>query len=403
MGYGCFSHVSMPAYPSGRQIIVSPAPATLEDAGHECYIRSSCTYVWELDSDGMKMYGLFESGSLEMANSPYSTVWARRGLCTQPSPPPSPSAPPPSCSGGKTWVPDSPLVQPTCAVPNPTPSGYFVDRCACPGEELFDEAAGQCVDPVECPARSLPPPPPLNPPPSPYPPLYPNNSPDPPDDVCTAEQEAQNQPYCYHADFVPDICEYDDGIYCPERCGVCRIEYADPARNHAAQIDVIADAAIETINIPDVKQRLADALGISAARISIALSGASVRVLITIATVEGSPVAAEETAEAARKILETKEAASTVLGLSVEETSVLVAAGSPVAPPAPPPVESPKPKDGSVPIVATVIGAASSLVLVGLIGLVVCCMPVGPNRKGRDGYSPAPSNPSVVVYAGTAT
>ena len=358
-----------------------------------------------------------------------------------PDPRPPPNSPPPSppdCEGGRRWRTGMPPIEATCSDPSPVQAQQngqngsngqvVVARCACPGDQLFDaHESGRCVVASACPAAApSPPPPPFPPPPSPLPPLFPRSTGDAYAALqpCTSLQEAQNNIYCYDPRFATQICDFDGGVHCPERCGLCRRQFADPSSSFSMRLVFVVDIAIEAFDVDAFSQKLADALAISAHQIATRLSTGSVVVETTIATVSGTEEDAVSLAATATQTFPSASAATATLGVPVSSAPVAssVAANpspppSPPAPPAPPP-PSPTPtpppptpspddagsedgEDGGVPMVATVVGVAVAGLVLVVVFFACTNRPNDDNRLPPYGFPPGSYAP-VVVYASSA-
>jgi hypothetical protein len=432
-------------------------PGSLESAMHACVdAASTCTGVATLqasfaEADGAQpVFNAYANAAqFDQQGSTVYLLDTSEG-CSHvpaPSPPPprvplSPSFPPPakppplppplappSCSGGRSWRSNVVPNEATCADPVPSQLGFLVSRCACPVDDLFDEALGRCVTASSCPAASpKPPPPPDTPPPSPHPPLAPVHSP-PPAPLCAPSQEEQNKLYCYDPGFSDAICNFDNGIHCPERCGKCRRAFASADRSHFVTLQLVLGLSIESVDQNTLKQRLADLLQISIAQIEFALSVGSTIVDATIVTVDGTASSAAVLVSRIETQLPSTEAATTALGVTVASTPVTGSSSSgpaappsspppripprgppappdapgvstPPHPPPPPPVED----ESSIPTIAIIIGSAAGALLLLVIALVFFCLPNTATRDkyGRVGERNSFPPAAVVVYAGSA-
>ena len=279
----------------------------------------------------------------------------------------------------------------------------MIDRCACPGDQLWH--LDECVNAVECPAASPSPPPP-SPPPSPLspPPRQPLLSPPSSLPICTAEQEAQNLDYCYDADFGQQVCVFDGGIHCPERCGLCARAFASFDRSTTVHVLVSVDEKIHEFEPTPFRQKFADALTISAASVDIELYEGSTNVDMRIATMEGTPAAADALYQKVQKVMPDSAAAEAILAVPVLKVSYEVVTASPAPPPsqpAPPrPPPSPPPylsEDNDTQLITILVSSVVGGLILSVIAFVVYCMPKKPKYLGMPS---AP--PSVIVYAESA-
>ena len=219
------------------------------------------------------------------------------------------------------------------------------------------------------------------------------------------------------------MCAFDNGIHCPERCGLCRRAFADPERSTTVAVQVAVDQPVHEFEPMQFRQKFADAVAISVNSIQMELSAGSTIVDMTLSTVSGSDADAQSlNAKIASTFPDASSAAST-LGVPVLSLTSNVAAASPVAPPSPPspepsppPIPSPpKPStpppspvpspsstdDGNSQLFAIALASVVGALVLAVVVFVCCCMRSEPKPQ-QSGYRAPLMPPAVVVYAESA-
>jgi hypothetical protein len=167
----------------------------------------------------------------------------------------------------------------------------------------------------------------------------------PPLPACTAAQAEQNQQYCNHEPFNEAVCTYDNGLYCPARCGVCRELFAEPATSTTVQWTTKIATEVHLFDRTAYRNKLGSALGISRNRISLAVTAGSIDVQSTIVTIGGTPDEANVLTQTITATFTSPEVASALLDVSVASfdipTTVSVSPSLPPFPPQPPSPEFP--------------------------------------------------------------
>ena len=336
-----------------------------------------------------------------------------------PPPPPTPSPPPPTpplptsppvvCSNGQEFTTSAPPLEATCEIPNPIQPLFKVDRCACPIDKVVHE--GVCIHTNTCPGsqlRSTSPPPPPN---------KPNV-----DSVsssslseCTSMQELQNEAYCYNSQFTQQVCNFDEGVHCPERCGVCMRVFSNRVTN-IVRVSVRIEQDVHTFDPAAFRGVFADAVAVSSKSFQMRISTGSTVVELDISTVSGTPSAAYELNKNVLGSLPSPAAATAALNvpvLSVESSVVWDAPTLPPQPPPPspppshpPPPGTPQPPPPSSPetanhgsIIAIVVASISGALILAVVVFVCFCRP--PKNTNPKEFTVKDQRP-IVVYAETA-
>lgn len=222
------------------------------------------------------------------------------------------------------------------------------------------------------------------------------------------EQETQNKEYCYNEEFGDAVCAFDDGIHCPERCGLCQRAFSDPERSTTVAVQVAVDQPIHEFQPLPFRQKFADAVAISVNAIEIKLSAGSTVVDMTLSTVSGSDADAQALSAKVTTAFPDASSAAATLGVPVLELTSAVVAASPTAPPSPPPPPSPPqtpppppPSSGDdnsqlfVIILASTVGG----LVLSVVAFVCFCMP---RSNQRPAYTGPTAPPAVIVYAESA-
>lgn len=302
------------------------------DAGTACRaivrLPSPSGFYWVMAGEGVTDFSPGSEVQVKVSGMPPHTPPPPAG----PSPPPSP---PPACQGGKVYKTCASLCPPTCAQPVRICGRSCTAACECPAGEVFYEAIGTCVLRESCPAN---PPPPLSPS---LPPLPPPNMPvaksPPPVPACTSAQSEQNMPYCNQEPFNQATCVYDNGIYCPERCGVCTEAMADSETSTIVQWSTKIATEVHLFDRTAYRTRLGSALQISRNRITLRVQAGSVEVTSIIVTTGGSQTEADTLAASISNTFTDSSTASTLLGVPVTFVDVPTTISvSPLLPPFPP-------------------------------------------------------------------
>ena len=258
--------------------------------------------------------------------------------------PSSPPAPPPTvCVNGMEWTENAHPVDATCLHPTQPPSTHLVDRCACV-EGMYMQDGG-CVEPNDCDIFSPSPPPPRAPPPHPpTPPLIPNSYSPSASSPCTAQQDIQNKNYCYDRLFSSSMCELDERVRCPEKCGRCnRIFLTDTATNSYVKIEFVFSTPIEKFDRPVFRQRFASSLEISEFSIDERIAQGSSKVNVDIFSIDGSAFAAASIGNKFNEIFTKLSDTDDILGHEATEMSIelMIPEPSPPPPPRSPPRSPP--------------------------------------------------------------
>jgi hypothetical protein len=164
-------------------------------------------------------------------------------------------------------------------------------------------------------------------------------------------------------------------VHCPERCGLCRRTFANPASSHSVSARFVVSFAIELLDVDAFKQNLADSLGISAAQIKIELSigifdyvQQAAVVDATLATVSGTQQAAVALASSVSQAFPDASSASATLGVPVQSSPVVAAvSSSPSTPPFPIPPPSTDDDGGGVSVIATIIGVSVAALIIAVL------------------------------------
>ena len=345
----------------------------------------------------------------ENANHP-ECVYLSPAPPPPPHPPPIPPMAPPGCTTGKVWSPSSRYSQEaTCEHPDPDffllPDGQTIGRCACPSGKVLT-TTGECTDASTCKIKSpSPPPPSASPLPPPLPPLMPYLSPPTTLPKCTAAQEVQNERYCYNRMFTSSICQFDNGLHCPERCGLCKRNFNRGRLAVRIGLSLKIARTIYTFDRAQFRRRFADAIGISDAQLQVNIRAGSTIIEMEAVTVGGTMSEAATIVSDIESTFTDMETSSVILEetlLSPVTTSILnpPPTGPPSVPPSappplplpmlPPPVATPTPPSTSpptppstsppksddestrVPVLAVVIASIAGAVILIIVMLVVC-------------------------------
>jgi hypothetical protein len=233
---------------------------------------------------------------------------------------------------------------------------------------------------------------------------------------CTSTQEAQNKAFCYNAEFGQAVCAMDNGIHCPERCGLCKRAFADPDESTTVSVQVAVDQTVDGFHPMPFRQKFADAMAISVNAIEMQVSAGSTIVDMTIATVEGTADAAQALQTKVAATLSDPSTAGSVLGVPVLSVASSVVAQAPYTPPPPPsppppPPSPPRPPPPPPPasdddnswLYAIIIASVAGALIVALVGFVCFCTPKTESRDDSfAAYMQALNPPAVVVYAESA-
>ena len=182
----------------------------------------------------------------------------------------------------------------------------------------------------------------------------------------------QNQAsFCFAEDFDPAVCTFDNGIYCPNRCGVCAVTVAPQAP--VLQLPMLIAGDVAQFDRVGFRDKMARSLRISPDQVTVAVTPGSVLAVSTISTTSGSAEELAALEASATATFSSAAAASELLGVQVETaqpvTTVEVeVAEEPRAPPLPPGPNAPPPPEKGVNVgllVALIAGAA--LLVAGLV------------------------------------
>lgn len=415
IGRGCFNPTAVRAsILNYDQSIIASVPeiavGSFRLSALYCADHPECMGFTENTTQGAVTYTLHQVMDLSYDEGEMQhTLYLKLDICLA-SPPP-----PPTCTDGGVWRMDAPVTLETCDTPTP-PETPTTARCACMSGQVYIN--GVCSGPPQCPVQSPKPPspfsPPLAPPLPPPSPRQPFLAPPTTLPVCSAAQESNNKAYCYDLSFTSSVCQIDDGVHCPERCGLCRRTFARGPRAVTVSVQMRVAQSIDTFAPMRFRRRVADSLGISENQIETTLSHGSTIVDMSIVTASGSLGAATQLQEAIMNTFTDASVATTLLGVpvtSVAAASLSVAppAAPPVAPPQPPPPEPPHaPPSLPPPPNLPVSDSTSAVVAVGVVGTAVASaaalLGMGVYRSfskaGTPLYSKAPADTAVgVVYA----
>ena len=108
---------------------------------------------------------------------------------------------------------------------------------------------------------------------------------------------------------------YDNGIHCPERCGLCERSFANPETSTTVQVQVSVDQPIHEFQPTPFRQAFADSLAISVNSIRLVLSAGSTVVDMQISTVGGTPEEASTLHSRVGSVFASPSAASSVMGV----------------------------------------------------------------------------------------
>ncbi len=148
----------------------------------------------------------------------------------------------------------------------------------------------------------------------------------------------QNQTsFCFAEDFDPAVCTFDNGIYCPNRCGVCAVTVAPQAP--VLQLPMLIAGDVAQFDRVGFRDKMARSLRISPDQVTVAVTPGSVLAVSTISTTSGSAEELAALEASATATFSSAAAASELLGVQVETvqpvTTVEVeVAEEPRAPPA---------------------------------------------------------------------
>jgi len=238
---------------------------------------------------------------------------------------------------------------------------------------------------------------------------------------CTEAQEVQNEEYCYNPEFGQQVCVFDGGVHCPERCGLCKRRFADPETSATVQVAVDVDQPIHEFQPVSFRLAFANAVAISSNSIQMTLSAGSTVVDMKIATVSGAPDAAAALNTKVNTVLSNPSSASSALNVPVLSVTSTVVSAPPSHPPYSPPLHPPSasplppphlgapppppPKEeggGGVSVVAIIIASVTGALIVAVVLFVCFCMPKDDKRRQFDGKGRPQSTYPIIVYAETA-
>lgn len=373
-----------------------------------------CLAINEVLMPTGKAYYLYEQGALVYTQGAVAYVRTGNFPPTQPPPASPPPGSPPVCPGiNQEWTTCVGLCNRTCADPIPVCATVCIGRaCRCKTGTVYHD--NKCITLQECPARPPSPPPPSSPPspnPSPpYPPNRPSASPPPPMPPCTPEQMSQNQPYCNRRSFNAAVCGFDGGVFCPSRCLVCAESFATSKGSVTVSWGVTLNMDMHQFDSVAFTQRLAEALSISPAQISLRLTLGSLHVESTIATLSGSQSAADQLSATIDEQFTSQSIAASVLEVPVEAfaiptTQTIVddppsppAAPFPNTPPHPPDAAPPPPAEEGLSVgVVMAIVVPSVIVAFVVLGLGLGWFGGGGGAAGAAGPKTTASNVQAIV------
>jgi len=228
-------------------------------------------------------------------------------------------------------------------------------------------------------------------------------------------QELQNEAYCYNSQFTQQVCNFDEGVHCPERCGVCMRVFSNRVTN-IVRVSVRIEQDVHTFDPAAFRGVFADAVAVSSKSFQMRISTGSTVVELDISTVSGTPSAAYELNKNVLGSLPSPAAATAALNvpvLSVESSVVWDAPTLPPQPPPPspppshpPPPGTPQPPPPSSPetanhgsIIAIVVASISGALILAVVVFVCFCRP--PKNTNPKEFTVKDQRP-IVVYAETA-
>ena len=199
--------------------------------------------------------------------------------------------------------------------------------------------------------------------------------------VCTPIQNVKNGPSCYRRMLTSAVCADDGPEKCPERCGLCRREFAPRRRSARVRVSMRVGQPVDQFEPMPFRQNFADQLEISVNQIEMALSVGSTVVDMSIVTINGTIEAARSLEDSILTSFSDPTAAAEILGVPLLGGAIT---GVDVAPPAPPPEIPPPemtPGGASASQPAVVLGGILSalLVVVAAVAMTAWCV----YRKNR--------------------
>ena len=321
--------------------VLGGVKASMDEAMQECVAAASgCDGITALHTAGGKVWYAHGQGNEDVLPERHLPREDRLLLPSRRSASPSFAAafPPPTCPyAGQVWKQCGSACDRTCHSLNQPCTRVCVAKCECENPS-FVVVNGACVAPVFCPPA--PPFPPSPSPPPPFPPFLPEASP-PPAPICTPAQNDQNAAYCNAPDFDDSVCGFDNGLYCPEKCGVCTRSY--PTNENTASVvkwRLRISTPIYQFDRGLFRRSLARTLSVSPAQVSLSVSAGSTVVEVTIATPSGDEAAAAAIAGIINSQLGDPTNAASLLSFPVESVEAAAATTPDFAPYAPPPPPS---------------------------------------------------------------
>jgi hypothetical protein len=238
--------------------------------------------------------------------------------------------------------------------------------------------------------------------------------------------------------FTSSICQFDNGLHCPERCGLCKRNFNRGRLASRIGINLKVAREMHSFNRARFRRRFADAIGISDAQLEVNIRAGSTIIEMEAVTVGGTMSEAEVIVSDIESTFTDMETSSVILEetlLSPITTRIInpPPASPPVAPPsAPPPPPTPAtpatppptpvatpgapsmptpttsnspppPKsDGEstqVPALAVVIASIAGAIILVIIALIVCFwLPnSGGDKSGNMPYEFVPRQPGPVA------